>query len=172
MMTSLYQSVGAVDAIDWARVLCGHCVQNDWAKESNKSAPNFALSLNIAPQKLLGWLRRPQPWTSGDWKLHHDNTPAHVSHLVQSFWVKHQITQVSQPRYNPDLAPCDFWLFPKLKSPVKGKRLQTIDKLHENMTGQLIAIGRMVWGPKVPTLKGTEVSLSYHNVSCILNLLQ
>jgi hypothetical protein len=24
--------------------------------------------------------------------------------------------------YSPDLAPCDFWLFPKLKSPLKGRR--------------------------------------------------
>ena len=27
--------------------------------------------------------------------------------------------------------------------------------------------GRTVWGPKVPTLKGTEVSLPMYNVSCI-----
>ena len=29
------------------------------------------------------------------------------------------------------------------------------------MMGQLMAIGRTVWGPKVPPLKGTEASLSY-----------
>ena len=55
---------------------------------------------------------------------------------------------------------CDFWLFLKLKSPLKGKRFQSINEIQENMTGQLMAIGRTVWGPKVPTLKGTEVSLS------------
>ena len=33
------------------------------------------------------------------------------------------------------------------------------------MTGQLMEIRRTVWGPRVPTLKGTEVSLSY--VQCI-----
>jgi hypothetical protein len=32
------------------------------------------------------------------------------------------ISQVCQPHYSPDLAPCDFWLFPKLKSPLKGMR--------------------------------------------------
>ena len=40
---------------------------------------------------------------------------------------------VTQPAYSPDLAPCDFWLFPKLKSPLKGKRFQTINKIQENM---------------------------------------
>ena len=29
-----------------------------------------------------------------------------------------QVTQVTQPLYSPDLVPCDFWLFPKLKSPL------------------------------------------------------
>jgi len=32
---------------------------------------------------------------------------------------KHHITQVCQPPYSPDLAPCNFWLFQKLKSPLK-----------------------------------------------------
>jgi len=36
------------------------------------------------------------------------------------FLVNHYVTQVCQPLYSPDLAPCDFWLFPKLKSPLKG----------------------------------------------------
>ena len=71
--------------------------------------------------------------------------------------------------YSPDLVPCDFWLFPKLKSPIKGKRFQTIDEIRENMMGQLMVTVRTVWGPKVPTLKGTEASLSY--VPCFLYLL-
>ena len=29
---------------------------------------------------------------------------------------------LSAPSYSPDLAPCDFWLFPNLKSPLKGRR--------------------------------------------------
>ena len=63
--------------------------------------------------------------------------------------------------YGPDLAPCKFWLFPKLKSPLKGKRFQIINEIQKNTMGQLMVIGRTVWGPKVPTLKGTEVSLFY-----------
>jgi len=38
------------------------------------------------------------------------------------FFAKHLITQVCQPPYSPDLATCDFWLIPKLKSPLKGRR--------------------------------------------------
>ena len=58
--------------------------------------------------------------------------------------MKHQITQVTQPPYSPDLAPCDFGLFPELKSPLKGKRFQTINEIQENTMGQLMAMGRTV----------------------------
>ena len=89
--------------------------------------------------------------------------------LMQSFLVKHQITQVTQPPYRPDLTPCNFWLFPELKSPLKGKRFQTVNKNQENAMGQLMTIGTAVWGPKVPVLKGTEASLSC--VQCFLYLV-
>ena len=126
------------------------------------------LSLNIPPWKLPQWFRRPKLWATGDWQLHH-NAPAQAPCLIQSVLVKYQITQVTQPHFSPDLVPCDFWLFPKLKSPLKQKRFQTINEIQEHMTGQVMVIGRTVWGPQVPTLKGTEVSSSY--VQCFLYLV-
>ena len=56
------------------------------------------------------------------------------------FLAKYQITQVTQPLYSPDLVLRDFWLFLKLKSPLKGKRFHTIDEIQENKMGQLMAI--------------------------------
>ena len=90
-------------------------------------------------------------------------------YLVQCVLVKHQITQVTHPSYSPDLVHCDFWIFPKPKLPLKGKRFLTISEIQENTMRQLMAIRRIVWGHKVPTLKGTEVSLSY--VQCFLYLV-
>ena len=86
---------------------------------------------------------------------------AHASHLMQSFWVKHHIIQVTQPSYSPDLVACDFCLFPKLKSPLKGKWFQTVNEIQENAVGQLLVIGRIVWG--------AEALLSY--VQCLLYLV-
>ena len=40
------------------------------------------------------------------------------------------IKTVPQPLYNPDLAPCDFWLFPKLR----GCRYETIEEMKEAVT--------------------------------------
>ena len=138
-----------------------------WLREqSNKSASNFALSLNIPLQKPFRWFRRPKLWATGDWQLHHNNTPTHASCLVESFLPKHQITQVTQPPYSPDLTPCNFWLFPKLESPLKGKRFQIISEIQENMMGQLMTTGRTVWGPNVP------IEVSLFCVQYFLYLLQ
>ena len=82
------------------------------------------------------------------------------------FLVIQQTTQVTQLPYIPYLAPCDFWLFPKLISPWKGKRSQTIGEIKEKKMGQLMS---PVWGPKVPTLKGTGVSFPY--IQCFLYLV-
>ena len=40
------------------------------------------------------------------------------------------INTVSQPPYNPDLAPWNFWLFPKLR----GCRYETIEEMKEAVT--------------------------------------
>jgi len=58
-------------------------------------------------------------------QLHHDNAPAHSTALLKAFLAKHHITEACQPLYSPDLTPYDFWLFPKLKSLLKGRRFVT-----------------------------------------------
>jgi hypothetical protein len=40
--------------------------------------------------------------------------------LSSSFWTKKLITEMELPLYCPDLAPNDFWLFPEIKSVLKG----------------------------------------------------
>ena len=38
------------------------------------------------------------------------------------------IKTVLQPPYSPDPAPCDFWLFPKLKEKLGGCRYETTER--------------------------------------------
>ena len=40
------------------------------------------------------------------------------------------IKTVAHPPYSPELAPCDFWLFPKLR----GCRYKAIEKMKEAVT--------------------------------------
>jgi len=59
-------------------------------------------------------------------RFHHNNAPAHSTAVVQAFLAKYHVIQVCQPRCSADLTPCDFWLFPKLKSPLKGWRFVNV----------------------------------------------
>ena len=142
------------------------------SEEGNESASDLVLSLNLLLWKLFRWFRRLQLWATGDWQLHYDNAPTHASCLLQSFLVKGQIAQVTQPHYSLDLAPWDFWLFPKLKSPLKRKIFHTIYKIKENMLGQLMDTERIVWDPKVPALKGLRHHCPMYSVSYSLYLHQ
>ena len=44
------------------------------------------------------------------------------------------IKTVPHPPYSSDLAPCDFWLFSKLKEKLRGCRYETIEEMKEAVT--------------------------------------
>jgi len=50
---------------------------------------------------------------------------------------------VPQPPYSSDLAPCDFWLFPKLKRPLRGHRFDTIEEIRTESLRALKAIPKI-----------------------------
>jgi transposase len=81
--------------------------------------------------------KRLDLWASRNWQLHHDNAPAHSSQLIQSFLAKPNISVVRQAPYSPDMAPCDFWLFPRLKTPLKDSCLDSREDIMRNVTKEL-----------------------------------
>ena len=56
--------------------------------------------------------------------------PVYNSILVTDYLTKMGIKTVPQPTYSKDLAPFDFWLFPKLR----GCRYETIEEIKEAVT--------------------------------------
>ena len=68
--------------------------------------------------------KRPELWQSGEWLLHQDNAPAHTALRVRQFLMKNGMTTALHPPYSPDLSPCDFYLFPRMKRGLKEKRFQ------------------------------------------------
>jgi len=82
----------------------------------------------------------PEKWGDGDWILHHDNAPTHTSHLVQQLLVKQGTAQLQQPPYSPDLAPCEFFLFLRLKKVLKGHRFEVTEDIKRNSTKTLLDI--------------------------------
>ena len=57
--------------------------------------------------------KRPALFKLGQWHFHEDNALVHNSIFVTDYLTKMGIKTVSQPHNRPDLAPCDFFLFPK-----------------------------------------------------------
>ena len=67
-------------------------------------------------------------WKNQSWILHYDNAPALSSMLMRKFLAKKNVI-MPKPPYAPDLAPTDFFLFPKPKTPLKGKRFATMEEI-------------------------------------------
>jgi hypothetical protein len=73
----------------------------------------------------------PKLWREQTWLLHHDNAPSHTSVLTQQFLAKNKMAVILHPLYSPDLAPCDFFLFPKRKLKLKGHWFDTIEEIKD-----------------------------------------
>ena len=57
--------------------------------------------------------------------IHHDNTRPHTSLETRTALDPLGLRTLPHPPYSPDLAPSDFFLFPKLKDYLKGNRYET-----------------------------------------------
>ena len=75
--------------------------------------------------------KRPELWKEKSWVLHQDNAPAHTALSVKTFLAKYNIPVLDHPPYSPDLAPCHFYLFPKVKCALKGTRFETVEAVKE-----------------------------------------
>ena len=79
------------------------------------------------------------------WKVVHVlEVMQQAGHLRMLNVCRLQSTKIGDPSdstpYTTNLAPCNFWLFPKLKSHLKEKRFQTIGEIQDNTMGQLMEI--------------------------------
>ena len=60
-------------------------------------------------------------------------SPAHTALSVQQFLAKNNITVIRHPPYSPDLAPCTFFLFPRMKGKMKGKRFADVSEVKKKI---------------------------------------
>lgn len=86
-------------------------------------------------------IRRKQPelWRSGEWFF----SPQRAgSFIPQNSWVfgQKQDHCASLPILLTWFGPCDFFLLPKLKNPLKGKRFATIPEKEKSLTKEFMSI--------------------------------
>ena len=81
---------------------------------------------DVVLKKLKKYYQKRRPATGFKHvRLLHDNAPAHTSAIVTAFLKKEKVTVLPHPPYSPDLAPSDFFLFPKLKAFLAGRKYQS-----------------------------------------------
>ena len=64
----------------------------------------------------------------------------HRAVAVQEFLARKQVCVLNHPPYSPDLSPCDYFLFPKLKLPLKGRLFEDDQDIQGVVTSSLRAI--------------------------------
>ena len=86
--------------------------------------------------------KRPELWENQSWVLHHDNASPHTALNTSEFLRKNSVPVLPQPPYSPDLAPCDFFLFFRIKKHLKGKSFDTLDDIKAKTQEQLRCIAK------------------------------
>ena len=84
--------------------------------------------------------KRHKRFAAKSWIMQVDKAPAHTVLSVWEFLASKQISMLEHPPYSPDLAPCNFFLFPLIKKHPKGTHFDDIEDIQNNMTTALMAI--------------------------------
>ena len=84
--------------------------------------------------------KRPDLWANNSWILHDDNAPSYNAIVIREHLAKNKTNSIQQLPTSPDLAPCDVFLFGRLKKPLCGTRYSTRDEVMEKSKMALMAI--------------------------------
>jgi len=69
-------------------------------------------------------LKKKRPaMAAGEWFFHWDNAPVHTAVVVRNWLAAREVQVLEHPPYLPDLAPADFFYFPKVKEELAGLSL-------------------------------------------------
>ena len=79
---------------------------------------------------------------SGDWFLLHDNASSQNATIVKQFLAQQKVTVLDHPLYSPGLAPVDYFLFPKVKSHLKGRLFDSISNIQKTVTSTVNTAAR------------------------------
>ncbi|KAI6659865.1 Transposase [Oopsacas minuta] len=122
MMSQLDISRGSLHTI-----LHEHLLVRKVAAQQNTVTASWYVNICM-PQVIEKWsILHPKAYlTSLQWN--HHNASAHKAALTMDFFAENGIKLIPHPAYSPDLAPCDFFLFPKLKKKNKGVHFNSTEE--------------------------------------------
>ena len=84
------------------------------------------------------------------------------------------IKTVPHPPYSPDLSPCDFWLFPKLRDcryEIIEEMKEAVSKVIDTLTQEdFYGPSRCCWNGTTSALQAEEITSKGTRVSCVLSI--
>jgi len=81
--------------------------------------------------------KRPEKWRTNSWVFLDENALTHRSVLVKDFSAKNNVTTLKHPPIISNLTPANFYLFPRLKLTLKGRRFCDAANIVKNATEEL-----------------------------------
>ena len=57
--------------------------------------------------------------------------------MVTNYLTEMGIKTVPHPPYSPDMSPSDFWMLPRLKEKLRGRRFEDVEEMKEAVTEAL-----------------------------------
>ncbi len=87
--------------------------------------------------------RRPRGTVHGRRFIHMDNAPSHNATLSLAFVRNLGWTRLPQPPYSPDLAPNDFFFYPRLKRNLHRQFFRNLEELKELVMDEIGQISAM-----------------------------
>jgi len=91
-------------------------IHREFVPEGQKVNAEFYVGVLDRLLKRIRQVRMAK-FQSSEWFLLHDNVPSHNPAIVKKFLANRDVAVLHHPPYSPDLAPADYFLFPKLNFP-------------------------------------------------------
>ena len=99
---------------------------------------NQAVYKDILRRFMIQCVTRGKPfWEAHAWRFHHINAPDHAALSIGQFFAERNIATLEYPPYSLNLAPCDFFLFPKIKCVLKRTHFSEINSIKMVATTEL-----------------------------------
>jgi hypothetical protein len=105
--------VDALPPAEMSKQLRKYVIHREFGPEGQTVNGQFYLGVM---ERLLKRIRRVHPefHNSKEWFFLHDSAPTRTAGVFACFLIRKQVTVLHHPSYSTDLAPADFFLFPKL----------------------------------------------------------
>ncbi len=119
-----------ISFFDWKGV-----VHREFLRNRTVTAELFVQMLS----RLHEAMKRKRPRVK--YMLHMDNASPHTADLTLIRLLMTGVRTIPHPPYSPDLAPSDFWFFPRIKKQLRGTRFRTLQELEDAVDAQISSIG-------------------------------